>query len=410
MNFKIGKMKKWLFYIVAIFFITILVYIMSPRKEYVVLVSLDAFRWDYPSLYETPNLDRIAMEGVKAERLIPSYPTKTFPNHYAIATGLYPDHNGIINNTFYEPSMGLVYRIGDRKMVENGDFYRGEPIWATARRQGLVTASMFWVGSEAPIGGIQPDYWSSYDGSVPYGARIDSVVNWLSLPVSKRPRFITLYFDEPDGVSHDFGPVSHETDSTVRSLDNLIGELRNRIDDLKIGERVNLIIVSDHGMGEIDSERVVNLWKIIPSEYIVSCYGGNPVFQIDADDHCIDSVMAIIDRTPGIKGWLKKDIPEHYHYGTSDRIPDLVVEADSAWSVVWVSRDDYVMRGKGTHGYDPANSDMQSIFFAVGPSFRSDYQSPPFNNVDIYNLICNILDIEPAPNDGETGIIYQLLK
>ncbi|TFH37574.1 MAG: alkaline phosphatase family protein, partial [Bacteroidia bacterium] len=313
-------------------------------------------------------------------------------------------------NTFYAPDLDMVYRMGDRTMVENPDFYNGEPVWVTAKKSGLVTASMFWVGSEAPVMGIQPDYWSKYDGSVPYTARIDSVINWLSLPAADRPRFITLYFDEPDGISHDFGPASHQTDSVVQYLDGIIGNLRDRIDELHVGRRVNLVVLSDHGMGEIDKGRVVNLWEIIPDRYLENYYGGNPVYQVDAVDLYIDSLMSIVDNTPGIKGWKKDDLPAHYHYGTNPRIPDIVVEADSSWSIVWAPRQGYIMRGKGAHGYDPANSDMHSIFYAVGPSFRKGYISPSFNNVDVYNIICAILRIDPAPNDGDAAIIGHLLK
>ena len=404
------EMKKLYWIIGFLILLVVLLFLVPGRKQYVVLVSLDAFRWDYPSLYETPNLDMIAREGVSAESLVPSYPTKTFPNHYAIATGLYPDHNGLIDNTFYAPDLDKVYRMGDREMVENGDFYFGEPVWVTAHRNGLVTASMFWVGSEAPVQGIQPDHWSRYDGSIPYEARIDSVINWLSLPEGERPRFITLYFDEPDGISHDFGPVSHETDSVVQYLDVIIGDLKTRIENLPVHRRVNLIVLSDHGMGEIDNERTVNLWEVLPTEYIEKYYGGNPVYQVDAVDQYIDSVLAIIDRTPGVKGWRKEDLPLHYHYGTSPRIPEIIVEADSSWSIVWVPREGYTMRGKGAHGYDPSNRDMHSIFYAVGPSFREGYLSPSFNNVDLYNIICKVLGIEPSPNDGDPRIIKRLLK
>ena len=156
-------------------------------KNYILMVSFDAFRWDYYKIYKTPNLNRMAVEGVKADRLISSFPTVTFPNHYSIATGLYPDHHGLINNTFFAPELNLLYRIGDRKAVENPAFYWGEPIWVTAKKQGLKTASFFWVGSEVPIEGMQPDYWKKYDSKVTYADRIDTVVKWLGYPEDKRP-------------------------------------------------------------------------------------------------------------------------------------------------------------------------------------------------------------------------------
>jgi alkaline phosphatase D len=403
-------MKKW---IVSLFLVAVtlsLLLVLLPGRQYVVLVSLDSFRWDYDSLYNTPVLDSIANKGVKAGSLVSSYPTKTFPNHYSIATGLYPDHHGLINNTFYAPDLDLVYRMGDREMVQNGDFYQGEPVWVTARRQGLVTASMFWVGSEAPAGGMHPDYWSLYDGAIPYGARIDSVINWLSMPVKKRPRFITLYFDEPDGTAHSYGPVSPETGRVTESLDSLMGVLVKRLNETPVRRKVNLIILSDHGMAEVDPDKSVNLWEIMPERYIEQCYGGNPVYQVKVADGYADSVIAIVDRTEGIKGWLKEDVPSHYHWGTHPRIPEVLIEAEESWNVVWVPRTDYRRGSRGVHGYDPANRDMHGIFYAIGPSFRDGVQTPSFANVDVYNIICRILNIEPAPNDGDKEVTDLVLR
>ena len=387
-----------------------LLIVLLPGRQYVVLVSLDAFRWDYDSIYKTPTLDSISGEGVKAASLVSSYPTKTFPNHYSIATGLYPDHHGLINNTFYAPDLDLVYRMGDREMVENGDFYQGEPIWATAGKQGVVTASMFWVGSEAAIGGLQPDYWSVYDGTVPYGARIDSVINWLSMPRKNRPRFITLYFDEPDGTAHRYGPVSDETGRVVASLDSLMGILVKRLEKTPVRRKVNLMIVSDHGMAEVDPQKSVNLWAILPEGYVERCYGGNPVYSIKVVEGYADSVMAIVDRTEGIKGWLKEDIPSHYHYGTHNRLPEVLVEAEESWNVTWTSRTDYRRGGRGVHGYDPANRDMHGIFYAMGPRINRGVETPSFENVDLYNIICTILKIDPAPNDGNQEVPGMVLR
>ena len=239
-----------------------------PAEEYVIMVSLDGFRWDYPRLYSTPELWEMAENGSCAERMIPSFPTKTFPNHYTIATGLYPDHHGIINNSFYATDLEGVYRIGDRSMVMDPGAYFGEPIWVTAEKQGLTTASYYWVGSEAPIEGIHPTYWKKYDGSIPYEERVGQVISWLKLPKRKRPSLITLYFDQPDGVGHDYGPEHPETGKVVSYLDRIIGQLREEIDRLEIGDRVNLIVLSDHGMGEISPEKYINLRDHLPEYWM----------------------------------------------------------------------------------------------------------------------------------------------
>jgi alkaline phosphatase D len=377
-------------------------------KNYVVMVSMDAFRWDYPELFDTPNLDRLAKEGVKAGRLIPSFPTVTFPNHYTIATGLYPDHHGLVNNNFPAPDLGLYYRIGDRTAVENPAFYGGEPVWITAMDRGIISASFFWVGSEAPIKGKHPDYWKVYDEGITYEERIDTVVKWLSYPPEKRPGLVTLYFDEPDATSHDFGPVAKETEEVVERLDSLIGVLHSRLSSLPCADRVNLIVLSDHGMGQVSPDRYVNLRSVIPERMIASMFGGNPVFTINAADGKEDSVLYYLNKTRGLKAYAKSDVPARLHYGTHPRIQDIVVIADSSWSIG--TRPDGSSYSGGAHGYDNANSDMHAIFYAAGPAFKKGYLFGQLDNVDIYNLICRILKIKPAPNDGNPDQIKKLLR
>ncbi|MDX2414760.1 MAG: ectonucleotide pyrophosphatase/phosphodiesterase [Bacteroidales bacterium] len=403
-------MKKWVVSVIFIVFAGVLILILLPKKQYVILVSMDAFRWDYHKLYSTPVLDDVAQRGVKAPSLIPVYPSKTFPNHYTLATGLYPDNHGLISNTFYDQDMQKLYRIGDRSAVENGDFYSGEPIWTTTEKNDIIAASMFWVGSEAPINGHQPTYWNSYDGSVPFKARVDSVINWLSLPKKVRPGFITLYFQEPDGVSHSFGPQSRQTDSVVTVLDGVIGDLISRVGELPIAKRVNIIIVSDHGMGEVSSERVVNLRSHIPEDLVEFYTGSNPSYLIDPYDQYLDSVLFLLNAIPHVKAYSSETMPEHYHYGKNKRFPGIVAEADSGWSIIASNRSGYGMRSKGAHGYDPSNTDMHGIFYALGPVFKKGFESDQLYNTDVYNIVCRILKIDPAPNDGDKERIENIFK
>jgi len=368
-------------------------------ETYVVMVSFDGFRWDYDNLYNTPNFDAIAADGVKADRLIPSFPTKTFPNHYTLATGLYPDNHGIINNSFYAPDLEGIYRIGDRDMVSNPDAYFGEPIWVTAEEQGIKSASYYWVGSEAPIKGRHPSYWKKYDGSVPYMDRVDQVINWLKLPINKRPGMVTLYFDEPDGIGHKFGPVHESTGEVVEYLDSVLGYLRSEIAALEYGHRVNLIVVSDHGMGSISPDRYINLYDVINEEWIEMIVGGNPVYLIDAVDGYEDSVTNALNGIMGVSAWQKEDIPEYLHYGISPRFPGIVVVADSTWSL-GTHTNAYGYTG-GAHGYDNAFTDMHTIFFADGPAFKDGYTHPGFPNVDVYGIIAHILGLELAQTDGD---------
>jgi predicted AlkP superfamily pyrophosphatase or phosphodiesterase len=380
----------------------------KPHKNYVLLVSLDAFRWDYNKLYNTPNLNKLAYDGVNAERMYPSFPTVTFPNHYSIITGLYPDHHGIINNSFPAPDLGLFYRMGDRNAVENPAFYGGEPVWVTAEKQGVKSASFFWVGSEAPVDGIQPSYWKKYDETVTYEARIDTVIKWLGYPVPKRPELVTLYFDEPDATSHVFGPVAPQTGKVVERLDSLMGVLRTKLSKLPEAKRINLIILSDHGMSSVSPDRYVNIRSLVPDRMIASISGGNPVYLISPSQGKKDSVLYLLNKSKGLKAWSKTELPSKWHYGTNPRISEIVVVADSSWSIGTRS-DGSSVRG-GAHGYDNSNSDMFSIFYAAGPSFKKNYKFKELNNVDIYNLICRILDISPAENDGDPAHIKGMLR
>jgi alkaline phosphatase D len=380
----------------------------KPFKNYVVLVSLDGFRWDYPSLYKTPNINKLAVEGVKADRLIPSFPTVTFPNHYTIATGLYPDHHGLINNSFQATDLGLSYRMSDRAAVENPAFYGGEPIWVTAEKQGVTTASFFWVGSEAPVRGMYPNYWKKYDGTVTYEARIDTVIKWLSYPENMRPELVTLYFDEPDATSHDYGPVSVQTGAVVSRLDSLIGVLRLKLSSLRYGKRINIILLSDHGMGPVSSDRYINLRDLVPARMIVSISGSSPVMMITPVEGKKDSILFLLNSKKGIKAWSKSQIPARLHFGTNPRIPEIVVIADSSWSI-GTRADASSIRG-GAHGYDNADSDMFAIFYAEGPAFKKNYRFHELNNTDIYDLVCRLLDIKPAGNDGVMSHIEGMLK
>ncbi|HDS07489.1 MAG TPA: alkaline phosphatase family protein [Bacteroides sp.] len=372
---------------------------VSAHDNYVVMVSFDGFRWDYADLYDTPTFDAMARNGVRAIRMIPSFPTQTFPNHYTLATGLYPDHHGIINNSFYAPELGGVYRISDRRKVQDPDAYFGEPIWVTAEKQGIRTASYFWVGSEAPVRGTHPTYWKTYDGSIPYMERVDTVIRWLKLPMDKRPRLILLYFDEPDHSGHDYGPVHPEMGKVVEYLDEVLAYLRGEIADLEYGDRVNLVVLSDHGMASVSPQRYVNLYDHIKPRWVEHITGGSPVSLVDAAAGCEDSITVSLNKVEGVMAWKKNEIPARLHYGSSPRFPDVLLMADSGWSI-GTGGDPSVYTG-GTHGYDNAFTQMHTIFYAEGPDFRKGYVQPDFPNVEVYGIVARLLELKPARTDGD---------
>lgn len=376
-------------------------------EPYVVVLSMDGFRWDYTDRVLTPNFDKIAKLGVKAISMKPSFPTKTFPNHYSIATGLVPDHHGIVLNSFYDPESGRYYDIGNREAVEDGSFYGGEPIWVTAEKQGVISGSFFWVGSEAEIAGYRPTYWKVYEHKFPYVQRLDSVISWLQKPEDKRPHLIMWYFDEPDHSGHTFGPDSPEIKKMVIRLDSTLGIFMDKLQALDIAGEINFIVTSDHGMGNISNDRKVVLGDYIDVDLIEEIQGYNPNYNIAVKDGFEDQVLQQLQSVEGITTWKAENVPARLNYGTNDRCLDLVVVADNSWSVVLDASKNV---GKGAHGFDNDNRDMHAIFYAYGPTFKSNYISPTFDNVDIYPLICQILKLKPAPVDGKLEHVEGMLK
>ncbi|MCF7796790.1 MAG: ectonucleotide pyrophosphatase/phosphodiesterase [Lentisphaeria bacterium] len=374
------------------------------------MLSLDGFRWDYTTKVHTPNLDYIAANGVKADAMIPSFPTKTFPNHYTLATGLYPDHHGIIQNTFYANDLQAGYSIGNRAAVENGAFYGGEPIWITAREQGMKTASYFWVGSEADVQGLHPDIWKKYEHNFPFESRVDSVIAWLQLPEAIRPQLIMFYFHEPDAVGHHEGPDSPETAQMIMHLDSLVGRFLNQLNRLPIKDQVNFIVVSDHGMGPISSDRVVFFEDYLKPAWVETVLGSNPTYLLQPNPGYIDSVILALSDVEHMQAWKKTEIPERLYYGTNSRIFDVVLVADSAWSLAERRNFSPGRYTGGTHGYDNANADMGAIFYAIGPAFKTGYVQPELPNVNVYNVVAQILGLEPADNDDDFEQMKGMLK
>lgn len=401
------RYNLWIFFLFLVLISSCSTQIQNKQENYLVALSMDGFRWDYTSKTETPNFDRLAKSGVKAEAIIPSFPTKTFPNHYTMATGLYPDHHGIVMNNFYDPAMNEEYAIKDRDAVGNGKFYGGEPVWVTAEKQGLTAASLFWVGSEAEIGGVRPTKWKKYMHRIPYGDKIDTVISWLQLPEPARPNLIMWYFDQPDGDGHDFGPDSREIVQTIHVLDSLLGVFLDKLEALPFADKINIIVTSDHGMCPLSNERVVLLDEYLDTAWIERIHGGNPVFIINARPGFDDEIEAALKKVEHITTWRKTEIPERLHYGSNPRVMDFVVAADSSWSVFFEKTGDYL---GGTHGYDNQNRDMYAIFYAAGPAFKKGYQHGTFNNVDLYGLMCEILNLQPAPNDGQLSNVLPMLN
>ena len=377
----------------------------QSHPNYTVIVSLDGFRWDYPVMYNTPHLDQIAARG-SSGTMLPSYPASTFPNHYTLATGLVPDHHGIVNNTFWDTQNNRQYSMNNPETRFNPAYYLGEPIWVTAQKQGVKTANMYWVAADIPIKNTFPTYQKLFrqKPQLTFEERIDTVISWLRMPEEARPQLVMLYFEEPDGTGHHFGPRSLETKRKVEYLDSLVGVLMHKISRLPIADRINLIVTSDHGMTEISDERVVNMHQYLKPEWCRVIDGKTPT-SVFTKPEFRDSVYNSLKNVPHIHVWKKEEIPAELHYGSSDRIGDIVIAPATGWQ--------FAEKGaglKGAHGYFPQEPDMQVIFRAYGPDFKEGYRSKGFVNVDIYPLLCYLLHVKPAKNDGQPARIADLIN
>ena len=384
--------------------ITVLLSASSKNDQVTVIISLDGFRWDYTQWYDTPFLDRMAEEGVEAA-LIPSYPSKTFPNHYTLATGLYPDHHGIIGNKFINRATGKKFSLSNREVKHDAHYYGGEPIWLTAQRQGLRTAVFYWPGSDVAVQGKYPDKYFNYDQEprLTFGQRIDGILKQLRRPEAKRPQLIMAYFEQPDHNGHVYGPQAKQTRIAVMEIDKLISNLYERIQKLPISDKVNFIVVSDHGMTLTMPEKHINARQYLKKEWYYDIEGDAPA-NIYVREGCADSICLALQGVDHIRVWHRTEVPYYLHYGTNENVGDVVIDTELGWLF-----SDKKAEYGGTHGYDPSYNDMHALFRAVGPAFKH-ISLPHFPNVDVYPLLCHLLGIEPAPNDGSLNIVKRMLR
>ena len=375
----------------------------------VILIGLDGFRYDYLEKYQPPNIRSLARDGVQAKWMIPSFPSKTFPNHYTIATGLYPQNHGIVENNVFDKGFNATLTMSNREEVQKGRWWLGEPIWITAEKQGQSTAPLFWPGSEAEIAGMRPTYWKPYDWKMTNEARVDAILSWLDLPPGERPTLLTLYFSDVDSAGHDSSPDSRETRDAVLKVDADLGRLADGLKARGIFAQVNLIIVSDHGMATQDPNNTIILnelfdetlaEKILWTAEIVSIFP-----KPGKEDAIYDKLKAKLP--PQAKVYRKADIAARLHYSNSPRIAPLLVLPDEGWTLTTRAKFDE-MKAKdrksglrGGHGYDNELPSMRAIFVAHGSAFKKGAVIEPFENVQVYNVMTRILGLTPAPNDGD---------
>jgi len=384
--------------------------IEQQQKPYVILISIDGFRWDLADKYQAKNLLKLRSAGVQAANLKSSFPSFTFPNHYTIVTGLYPSHHGIVDNIFYDKSRAILYKKSDKKMAVDSSWYGGKPLWVLAEQQQMLSAVFYWPGSEISMDGIRPTYYYNYNEVITLNRRVAIVKDWLQLSTEKRPHFMALYFHQVDKSGHKFTLESENTREAVQLVDEAVGKI---VDAAKAtGLPVNFIVVSDHGMAAVDSENTIPLPNILNSEkFIVP--PGNAMLHVYAKNKAdVKPTYHALKRMAGdYDVYLAKNIPKSWHYNKKEdyfkRVGDMVLipHLPKVFNINGVKPD------VGQHGFDPEFENMRGIFYAWGPQFKDGLSISSFENVHIYPLIANVLGLSyPQAIDGKKKILIKTLK
>jgi len=386
----------------------------AQTQHYVVLVSLDGFRWDYAKRDGATNLLALGKQGVWAPKgMLPTYPSLTFPNHFSIVTGLYPEHHGLVANGFYDEGKKARYGMSDVNAVRDGRWYSGTPLWSLAESQGMRTASLFWVGSEAKIAGFRPTWYAQFDSRIEgtdavQQARIDDAAALLKLPEAERPHFITIYYSEPDHEGHQFGPDAAETRAAALKMDGQIGKLKAVLD--ATGLPIDLVVVSDHGMvksegGWINLDQFADLTGFDAVGALL--YGKTEEDRVRVYNQLKKASSQFVV-------YRRKDVPAGLNYNQSPREGDPVVIATGPYAIrAHAPPPDKEDRSPtaGMHGFDPRKMpEMKASFFAAGPDIVAGKTVEPFENVNLYPWLAHMLGLSPPKNDGSLGVLAGTLR
>lgn len=370
----------------------------------VILISIDGFRADYLARGVTPTLSRLATQGVHGA-IRPSFPSKTFPNHYTLVTGLRPDRHGIVDNNMIDPKIPeTTFVLSNKAAVRDARWWNdGTPIWVSAERAGIGSAVIFWPGSEAPIQGVRPSAWLPYDQSVSATARVDQVLAWLDAPAGERPGLIALYFDEVDTAGHHYGPASGEVARAAAVTDAAIGRLVEGLEAR--GLPANLVIVADHGMAEVAAERAIYLEDLVSADLGRPLALGAFMTYYPAQGREAQAEAALLAEHEHMTCWRKSEIPARYHFGTHRRVPPIFCLPQTGWEITTRARVAKTPLKGGNHGFDPYSPEMAAIFIGHGPAFARGRTTPLTDNVDVYPLLAKLLGVTPEANDGGPALV-----
>jgi predicted AlkP superfamily pyrophosphatase or phosphodiesterase len=380
------------------------------NKPYVILISADGFRADFNELYDAKNLNALAKTGVHAKFMTPSYPSVTFPNHYSIVTGLYPAHHGLVDNSYIDVPTGAMYSMGNKKMVAEGKWYGGTPIWVLAEQQKMISASFYWVASEADIQGIKPTYHYVYNEKIDIATRIKAIKNWLSLPEAQRPHLITFYFPQVDHDAHEYGPNDPHVGNAVQFVDSSINALQKELASLSLP--INYIFVSDHGMAKVDNVKTLPLPKAIDTAYFTVPWGDTQLHLYSKDKSKIETTYQALKLDTSVTVYKLDETPAYWHYTSKDdrynRLGDLIVIPHFP-KVFNLSKRKTTL---GKHGFDNHLVEMRASFTAWGPAFKNGMTIDGFENVNVFPLVAHILGLQYDEKsiDGKFEVLRPILK
>ncbi|OCT80153.1 hypothetical protein XELAEV_18026967mg [Xenopus laevis] len=388
-------------------------------KPPLLLFSLDGFRSEYLHTWGEllPVISKLRKCGTYTTNLRPVYPSKTFPNHYSIVTGLYPESHGLVDNKMYDPKRNAFFTLRNTEKF-HPSWYQGEPIWITAMNQGLKAATFFWPGSDVKIKGTYPNIYKMYNSTVKFEERVMSILRWLRLPEQERPHFYTLYLEEPDHSGHGHGPVSSAVIKALMGVDRIVGMLMDGLKQMQLDKCINLILASDHGMEEARCENVAFLSSFLePSDSFIVIPGPAarlrptklPDEYFSFDYTGIAKKLTCREPNQHFKAYFKQNLPKRFHFAKNDRIELLNFYTDPKWQVAKTKSDAKTCVG-GFHGSDNRFESMQALFIGFGPGFKFKTEVEPFENIEIYNLMCDLLGITSATNNGTHGSLNHLLK
>lgn len=386
----------------------------AQKAHYVVLVSLDGFRWDYAKRDGASHLLTLGKQGVWApEGMLPSFPSLTFPNHFTIVTGLYPEHHGLVANSFYDPDRGAKYAISDAKVVTDASWYSGVPLWSLAESQGMRTACIFWPGSEAEIAGHRPTWYARFDGKTEATeaveqARIDDALVLLHLPESERPHLITIYYSEPDHEGHLHGPEAPETKAAVVKMDRMVGKLKAALDTT--GLPIDLVVLSDHGMARIEGT-----WITLDQFADLNGFEvAGPLLYGKTEADRARVYNQLKKASSQFVVFRRKDVPAGLNYNQNARVGDPVVIATGPYAIrahAPLTDQPDQPPNPGAHGFDPrALPQMKASFFAAGPDIVAGKTVAPFENVNLYPWMAHILGLTAPKTDGNLNILAGTLR